>query len=158
MKRCLIGCAAAILTAGGTVLSLGAGMAAAQTVPVDYSPYDVAAAESMAVTSSAQSEFTCPSHAVCTYAGNSFNGAHVTLYTKSWASPPWYSFSSAGVSPNPGSLTDNSGSAIWVFAKDNRRSLCFSGPSKDVTLGAYGWFYITYGTSACGNSAPTPLP
>jgi hypothetical protein len=148
MIRNLTGRMAIMLVAAAAFLSLGAGAVSAQ------------AESPAAVKSSAQPDFTCPSRSFCIFSGDAYNGTAEALPTVDWQSPPWFTFGEAGFTPNPGSVNNNSGSAVYVFAADDGQWRCLPGVNgkKAVLDHAFGYFYITYGVGSCQDSAPGPQP
>lgn len=127
------------------VLSLGTSAASAQTATV-------------------HPDFTCPSRTVCLFPNDNLTGNYpawggpATLATDAF-NGSWMTFGSVGADdPNPGSLNDNSNSAIWVFshAMGNRKWCIITGTAN--LTNSYGWFMIQFGATTCQNVPVDPVP
>jgi hypothetical protein len=168
MKHLFIARRATMLAVAG-ILALGAGMAPAWAHTIVHSRQHAALGQPARVAalanarSSVQVDFTCPAATVCLFPQPNYAGN----YGPPWVGPAelateglggrWISFSDKGVSPNPGSASDNSGSALFFYDKKDNAHTCVAGGGRTNLFGAYGWFYLTFGVKACG-ALPQPLP
>jgi hypothetical protein len=138
-------------------------MTAAEAAPAAHQSQLSATAMKGKASVTVRPDYTCPSRSVCVFSSNDWTGTAMSLATNFYAGPPWYTFDQVGWSGqnNPGSLTDNSGSAVWVYstAHDADPS-CYPGNEdwKAALNQDYGWFYITYGVAGCASDPPKPLP
>jgi hypothetical protein len=151
--------AAAILAAAALPLA-----ATAATAQAASSPHGSATAQAAGVKGGVTPDFTCPDRTVCLFPNNDFTGNY-----PGWGGPAqlptdvdngqWYSFNQVAASnPNPGSLNDNSGSIVWVYAKDANAPACLN-PGRWVLSHSFGYFFIRFGIHSCtGQSVPRPLP
>jgi hypothetical protein len=144
--------------------ALAAGIASAAAAPVAaHQGRPVVTGHRKSGSVKVSPDFSCQPGYICIFSSDSWTGTAVSIEANSYKGPPWYEWGQAGwtLSQNPGSLTNNSGSAVWVYsvAHDADPS-CYSGNErlKAVLNHDYGWFYVTYGQPACGNDPPTPLP
>lgn len=159
MRRLLTGRTAAVLMTAAALIASGGIAASAQAA----APTGTMSARSVIAPESVQPDFTCPGKTVCLFPNDDYTGNYpawggpATLATDVW-NGRWYHFSDAGASnPNPGSLHDNSGSIIWIYAKDLNRPVCLT-PGKYDLNHVYGYFFIRFGVQFCTVKAPTPLP
>jgi hypothetical protein len=145
MIRRIKNTAAVILAVGGMAFAAVA-LAVASTGP--------AGAASVSSARVAGPDFTCPAKAVCTFYGEDFNNTpHVWWPGNRYGK--WYNFHNLGVN-NPGSLRNNSSSAVYIDSTPGGRShwRCAPGNTpgsayKDLDH-SYGWFFITVpGVAAC---------
>jgi hypothetical protein len=161
MKRLFLGRSAALLMAAA-LLTSGGVAASAQAATV--SSHDHAIVTRPTTRLSPAIDFMCPDRTVCLFPNDNYTGNYpawggpAELATDVW-NGSWYSFSDADASnPNPGSLNDNSGSIIWIYAADSGNPPVCLPPGKYVLDHAFGYFYIEYGVGSCPSSAPGPLP
>lgn len=108
--------------------------------------------------------FTCPSRRICLFPNNDFTGNYpggqpAELDPAGTTSGAWINFA---LSPNPGSVNNNSGSSIWVYDRQKAVSpgsnpWCLS-PGKYVLDHSYGYFELFYSDSTCAHNYTTPLP
>ena len=158
MRLRFAGAMAAVFAALAVIGTSGAATASAPTAAGGAAPRAIPAAVSP--------DFTCPSATVCAFPNEDFTGNYpdwdgpATFFTNTF-NGQWLSFSVHGAgNPNPGSVNDNSNSIMWVYNKDagpgSNNPFCVT-PGKWALYHYYGWFYIEYGVTSCGNY-PTPLP
>ena len=96
------------------------------------------------------------------YTGNYLNFGGPAEFATDLFNWDWLFFIAEGAgNPNPGSINDNSGSIVWIYEANEPKSstnpFCIPIDSKRATYNDYGWFYIEFGVTSCGNY-PTPLP
>jgi hypothetical protein len=160
MKELTISRMAVMLAAAGTILSLSAATATAQAQTVTHSRHHVGAAPAVARPSSVRPYFTCPSATVCVFPNNDLTGN----YGSPWNGPAelttvlysgqWDSFSSISITPNPGSLNDNSGSCVWVLDKEAGVKSYVEPGDTGVLAHSYGYIFIQYGVNPCNPNDP----
>jgi Peptidase inhibitor family I36 len=127
--------AAAILGAGGLVLSAGVATANASVGPAATSAASVSP------------DFTCPSGDTCFFSGDDYNGTVWEFTNSELAGGTMYPFSYFGI-PNPGSAHINGGSTLWVENTANGGTKCvYDGRMK--LDHDYNEFWVNYGVDTC---------
>jgi len=98
---------------------------------------------------------SCPSRTVCAWSGSNYSGTYDTFSVVDWHSD-WINFDNP-IGFHPYTITDNSGSVIWVYDEEANAAYCLStGPYWNLNNN-FGWFFIEYNQGSCAG-APVPLP
>lgn len=113
-----------------------------------------ATAAHAAVPADTNDQFGCPTRTVCTWSGNFSPLSSMTDFPTSVYHSKWFSLNSlAGY--NPGTVDDNSGSAVYLWSKADQIGLCVPAEHTVSNLGGeFGYFFVTYGVGNCGNFPP----
>jgi hypothetical protein len=78
----------------------------------------------------------------------------MTDYPTSADHSKWISFN-ATAGNNPGTVDDNSGSAVYLWSKADQIGLCIPAEHWVSGLaGEYGYFFVTYGVAGCASFPP----
>jgi hypothetical protein len=109
-------------------------------------------------------DFTCQSPDVCVFPNDDYTGTYgrpwfgpAQLNPAIYSGPPWVTFATWAITPNPGSLTNASDSCVWVYDAATGY-VDYVLPHSQLDLDhSDGWLFIQYGVHNCG-SEPFPLP
>jgi hypothetical protein len=111
--------------------------------------------------------FTCSDHTICLFPNDDFTGNYgccdpAVLVPADIPNLTWFSFFAwAALSPNPGSMNNDSGSCIWLY--DRQAGISSSNP-KHFAPGRYdlknmyGYFEVSFEDPTCSNGYTKPLP
>jgi hypothetical protein len=109
-------------------------------------------------------DFMCPGRTVCVFPNNDRTGN----YGDPWDGPAelatdkyngqWRSFASVHVTPNPGSVNNNSGSCLWVRDMQNNLTAPIEPGGGGILDHFYGYFFIQFGVHPCPATPPPGAP